>query len=286
MQTLLSKLFVLLMFFGPEGEGEGATPTEPTAPDKIDENLDEFAAAFDDAMKDVAFDAPTYTPPAAEATPPAAEATPAAAPAPPPSEVTTLQQQITTLSAELAALKAAPQTAEVQAAAAAVTEELAWLDGEFSADWPDIKKAIDIAVKAALNKVQGQVQSVTDAVTPIVQQSQAQTFYTELVKLVPDVDAVRDGFVGWVKQQPDAIKKSYTTIVETGTPAETAALIDMYKQLHAIQTPQPPTPPPSASARLRNMEDLGSRKTATTHSARALDFDAAFAEAAADPSIQ
>jgi len=222
---------------------------------------------------------PVETPPAATATPPAATTSP---------DVVALQAQVKQLTDQLATLQAAPASKEKDEAAKKLAEDLTWLEGEFKKDWPDIARAIQVAVQSALGQTDGKIKNVTDAVTPIVQQEQARAFYTELQKLVPDVEVVRDGFLTWVNAQPPGLAAAYKSIVEKGTPAETAALINTYKQVQNIQTQTPTPPPPSASddGRLTRMEDLGSRQTATTHSSEAQDFDGAFKEAANNPAIR
>jgi hypothetical protein len=273
--------------------------------EKLDEIVDDYALAWDDAIGEetsgaaAPVAAPVETAPAEPAgdvvEPAPVAAAPAAEPAPvappqPSAEMVQLQQQILQLTTQIESLKAAPQNAKTEAALDQAEDELKWLEGEFASDWPDIKRAIDIVKKMVSKTAEGQVQKVSDVVTPLVQQQQAQAFYSDLKRVVPDIDTVRDGFIGWVRSQPETLRKSYTSIVETGTPEDTAALISLYKQVSGVATapvpPTPPTPPATASSRLRGMEDIGSRKTATTAPAGALDYDAAFAEAARDPSIR
>jgi polyhydroxyalkanoate synthesis regulator phasin len=267
----------------------------PDPAEQLTDVIDDYAVAFDEAMAMDADPAPAPVDPApvAPAPPVAADPAPApveapAAPAPaaPPAELVQLQTQVADLMAQLTALKAAPQTQATAAQVDELEDELKWLEGEFASDWPDMKKAIDIVKKLVTRAQEGKIKEVADTVTPLVQKQEAQAFYGELKALVPDVDTIRDGFIGWVKSQPEALRKAYTSIVETGTPQDTAALISLYKQAVPAPVSPPAAPAIPAATKLRNMEDLGTRRSATAAPAGALDYDSAFNEADRDPNIR
>jgi hypothetical protein len=252
---------------------------------------DDFEAAFIDAVDDKPIEEiaeppatppkdevpPEVTPPVQEVTPPV-EPTPVEAPPEPTAEqirIAELEQQLQEVIAKQKETPPAPTPEEVKATETKNTDT-DWYGKEFSEDWPDIKRAIDIAKEELRAEIRQEMSNVSATIKPVVQQSQANAFVNEIKSIHPDFDTVRDGFIDWVKKQPEAITKAYTSVIQSGTAKDVASLITVFK---GTKTPEPTPQKKDNSDRLSSMEDIGSRETSTTHDVDATDFSGAFDEA-------
>lgn len=245
--------------FSPE---EGAAAPIVKTPEEI---------AAEEAAKAAA--APVKTPEEIAAEEAAAKA--AAAPAKTPEEIAAeeaaakaaagpdWQSEIDQLKQNLAAERAAREAAAAEAAKPepkpAVELPLYTADEQavltkYQEDWPDVSKAEALMRRAEYKDLVGYIfQQVRAELAPLqdfVSTQAPRTQYSEITKLVPDYDDVRDKTLEWVDSQPAYLKAAYKNVTDNGSPEEVADLINRFKKETSYVPPAAPASPalPAAGA--------------------------------------
>lgn len=225
------------------------------------------------------------------------------------------------LQAEIAALKAAqaaPATAPA-APAPAPAEQPLYSDAEkavieaYKSEWSDVATGEALIRREENQKL---VQFIFSQIKPHLDHLYSQgtvtherTQYSELCKLVPDYDDVRDPTLAWINAQPEYLREAYQKVANEGTPAQVADIITRFRKETgwvkpgaaapapaaaaptpaaapaAAATPAPAAAPaaavsPAVAAAAAALKPVGAARTSPTTNADPNDFDGAFAEAA------
>jgi len=139
--------------------------------------------------------------------------------------------QIAALQADIEALKPKPAPAAEKPLYTAEETELLT---NYRKEWPDISKAEALARREEYRELVSYVfQQVRDQYGPALEyitNRSGTDQYTDIVRLVPDYDAVRDKAVAWIDTQPAWIQPTYRRVVEEGTPSEVAGFLTQYKK--------------------------------------------------------
>ncbi len=173
---------------------------------------------------------------------------------------TEIDQLKNNLAAERAAREAAaaeaakPAPAEVKDLPLYTAEEQAVLT-KYQEDWPDVSKAEALMRRAEYKDLVGYIfQQVRAELAPLqdfVSTQAPRTQYSEITKLVPDYDDVRDKTLEWVDSQPAYLKAAYKNVTDNGSPEDVADLIARFKKETSYVSPaapaSPATPPPGAA---------------------------------------
>lgn len=218
--------------------------------------------------------APTPTPapaaaPAAGApeTPAAAPETPAAAAAEtPPAYVPPSAEEFQRMQAELADLKARPAApapaptptpaAEAPAPAPApapiyTADEQATI-AAYEKEWPDVVAGEALKRRGEyqnlLNHVFSEVAKYVQPIMDAVPKLESTTQYNELVKAIPDYNAVRQPVLDWAAKQPAYLKAAYEQVTSQGTPEDIADLVDRFKKETGWTAPAATAPAATAPA--------------------------------------
>ena len=173
------------------------------------------------------------------------------------------QNEIDQLKANLAEERAQREAAQAAAAresarATPVTElplysadEEALL-AKYQEDWPDVSKAEALMRRAEYKDLVGYIfQQVRAELAPLqdfVETQAPRTQYSEITKLVPDYDDVRDKTLAWVENQPDYLKSAYKRVTNEGSPEEVADLINRFKKDTGYAAPAAPAVPAAPAA--------------------------------------
>jgi hypothetical protein len=170
---------------------------------------------------------------------------------------TEIDQLKTNLAAERAAREAAaaeaakPTPATVKELPLYTADEQAVLT-KYQEDWPDVSKAEALMRRAEYKDLVGYIfQQVRAELAPLqdfVSTQAPRTQYSEIVKLVPDYDDVRDKALAWVDGQPDYLKAAYKHVTDDGSPEDVADLITRFKKETNYVSPAAPTPPATTGA--------------------------------------
>ena len=205
----------------------------------------------------------------------------------------------TALRAELDALKAAqaaqPAPAPVAEQAPAPEAPLYTADetaalAKYQEDWPDISKGEALLRRAEYKElvqyVFQQVEARFNPVLEYVQEAAPKTQYSEIVRLVPDYDEVRDKTLAWVDTQPAYLKAAYQSVTQNGSAADVADLISRFKKetgYHAVAPTAPAAPvapalPPAAQKAAAKLAVVPTTRTGQTAGKDENDYDGSFAE--------
>jgi hypothetical protein len=171
------------------------------------------------------------------------------------------QSEIDQLKSNLAAERAAREAAAeaARAAPAKVVEEMPLYTADeqavltrYQEDWPDVSKAEALTRRAEYKDLVGYIfQQVRAELAPLqdfVSTQAPRTQYSEITKLVPDYDDVRDKALAWVDSQPAYIKAAYKQVTDGGSPEEVADLLNRFKKETNYASPAAPTPSASPAA--------------------------------------
>lgn len=240
-------------FAEPATPAPAATEPTPAAAEPAPAATEPTPAATEPAP------AATEPAPAAAEPAPAAVTEPAPAAAEPAPVAPADDPRIAELYAQIEALK--PKEQPAPPAPIYTADEEAVLK-KYTEDWPDIAKAEALVRRAEYQELvqhvfkefRQELQKVHDEYTPVmeyVSNRSGEDQYANIVKLVPDYDAVRDKALAWIETQPDWLKSAYTRVADAGTPAEVAALIGRFKKetsyaAPAAVAPAAPAPAPVA----------------------------------------
>jgi hypothetical protein len=118
---------------------------------------------------------------------------------------------------------------------------------KYQEDWPDVSKAEALMRRAEYKDLVGYIfQQVRAELAPLqdfVSTQAPRTQYSEITKLVPDYDDVRDKALAWVDSQPAYIKAAYKQVTDGGSPEEVADLLNRFKKETNYTSPAAPTSP-------------------------------------------
>lgn len=212
--------------------------------------------------------------------------------------------------AEIDALKQAQEklaTPAVEAKPVQVysTDEQAVLT-KYNEDWPDIAKAEALVRRAEYRELVAyvfqQMESKYAPALDYVDKRSGKDQYSDIVKLVPDYDAVRDKTLAWAATQPAYLKAAYEKVTTDGSPEDVADLISRFKKETAYKdtavvsstiTPPvivaPVVAPALSAAAKKAAEALAVVKTGRSEQTVATDdndFDSAFAKYAEEEDKQ
>jgi len=170
------------------------------------------------------------------------------------------QTEIDQLKNNLAAERAAREAAAAEAAkpAPAEVKELPLYSADeqailtkYQEDWPDVSKAEALMRRAEYKDLVGYIfQQVRAELAPLqdfVSTQAPRTQYSEITKLVPDYDDVRDKALAWVDSQPAYLKAAYKQVTDGGSPEEVADLLNRFKKETNYVSPAAPANPPAAT---------------------------------------
>jgi hypothetical protein len=240
--------------FSPE---EGAAAPVVKTPEEITvEEAAKAAAAPAKTPEEIAAEEAAKAAPAAK-TPEEIAAEEAAAVAAAPDWKSEIDQLKSNLAAERAAREAAaaeaakPAPAQVKELPLYSADEQAVLT-KYQEDWPDVSKAEALMRRAEYKDLVGYIfQQVRAELAPLqdfVSTQAPRTQYSEITKLVPDYDDVRDKALAWVDSQPAYLKAAYKQVTDGGSPEEVADLLNRFKKETNYASPAAPTPSASPAA--------------------------------------
>ena len=230
-----------------KSSGEPApAPSEPE--DDFSRMFAEFAKAevalAPPAPGEPAPAAPVASAPAASApAAPAPEDHPApAAPAAPVPVPDPMERLATILESRTPAPAPAPAPALPSMPAFFSPEEAGALS-EFYKEWPEIARAQELALRAAVhqttNHVFSEVARVLGPKLQLLDSLANNQQYDYLEKRVPDYATITDKVAEWVDTQPRYLKEAFTGVMQSGTPDEVEDLIQRYRQATGAPSPQP-----------------------------------------------
>jgi len=168
--------------------------------------------------------------------------------------------------------------------------ELATLT-QFSKDWPDLAAAMQLMLRGGLTVNNQQIYDqmsrvLTPALTNVEAVADSQQL-SDLRRLIPDYEQVRDPVIQWVHEapMPDYLRRAYVSVIESGEANEVADLVSRWKTATGAKTPQPtPTKPANelseaAKQAAQTLAPVISQRTAHIE-AEPQGFDDAFEAAA------
>ena len=268
------------------------------------------AAAAETAATAAEATAAVVTPPAAVVTPPAADDTEledltpeekaaAAAgvkPTPPASTITDREADMLEKFAK--AMKPEPtrpqpqeQVQQEPRAAPLFSGDEAKFLTEFTTEWPDVARALDIRQRVLSNQIVAHIfTEVAKSLGPRLQMLEGlvdNQHANDLHTIIPDYDDVRDKVLAWVGVQPSYLKAAYERVTTEGTVDEVKDLIDRYRRDTGVaEKPSTSVAPAKTVTELSGtakkaaaaLAPVGSKRTAAVSATAPEDFDGAFAQ--------
>jgi 2-oxoglutarate dehydrogenase E2 component (dihydrolipoamide succinyltransferase) len=205
-----------------------------------------------------------------------------------------------TAAAPAPALTPTPAAATPAAAASPFTPEEQAIVDSYVKEWPDMARGEMLLRRAEygqlVNHIFEQLRPRLEALEQGYETTSTRTQYSDLVKLVPDYDDVRDKTLAWIETQPAYLKAAYQNVANTGSASDVADLITRFKKetgyaAPAAAAPAPtPTPAaaapaaaaglaPAAAAAAASLKIVKSSRSEPVTTPDPDDFDAAFKEA-------
>lgn len=128
---------------------------------------------------------------------------------------------------------------------------------EFYKEWPEIARAQELAIRAAVQQTTDHVfREMANFLGPrltLLEQLANNVQADTLERRIPDIDTIADKVAQWVDTQPDYLKAAFTTVMERGTPDQVEDLVGRYRQATGTAAPaliapaQPAQPQPAAA---------------------------------------
>lgn len=171
-------------------------------------------------------------------------------------------------------------------------EEIAELSA-FEKEWPDIARAVALYRKGnsieQKAEIYGEIGQVLGPQIANMQTVQVSHQLSELRRMIPDYDQVRDPVIAWAtdaKLHPAYLRTAHNSVIQSGDPAEITDLVGRWRVATGTAAPQatgqgaPPKPAPAALApaviqAAAALAPVTSKRT-TTASAEPSTFEDAF----------
>lgn len=215
------------------------------------------------------------------------------------SQLAALQAKIDAAPAPAAPAPAAPAPAP---AAPLYTADEETAIATYRKEWPDVAAAEQLVRRKEyadlVNHIYSQIGPILDELRVTSTRAHSSTTYSELTRLIPDYDDVRDPVLEWVAKQPAYLKTAYEQVTETGMPADIADLVDRFKKdtgwkgkggaapapapaAAPVAAPAAPAVAPAVAAAAAGLKPVPSARSAAGTGADPNDYDGAFKEASA-----
>lgn len=162
---------------------------------------------------------------------------------------------------------------------------------EFTTEWPDVARALDIRQRVLSNQIVAHIfTEVAKSLGPRLQMLEGlvdNQHANDLHTIIPDYDDVRDKVLAWVGVQPSYLKAAYERVTTEGTVDEVKDLIDRYRRDTGVaEKPNTSVAPAKTVTELSGtakkaaaaLAPVGSKRTAAVSATAPEDFDGAFAQ--------
>lgn len=160
---------------------------------------------------------------------------------------------------------------------------------KYHKDWPEVVKAEALIRRGEYRDLVGYVfQEVVKLVQPQMVQTAnlaEQTMHDQLVRAIPDYDAISAPTIAWARSQPKWLQPAYEHVIAEGTVEEVKALVDLYRETSG-KGKAPVTPPAKVDTELPAsvkkaadaLAPVSSKRSTVVQNDDPNDFEGAFAK--------